>query len=313
MVRFLYEMVVCAKQKGLALWPYLYKVNKALVNLLYPVMQRLHSKVGTSERGEIIVSLTSFPGRIHQVWKTVASLLNQSLPPKKVILWLASEQFPDKKLPNNLLRMTKRGLEICWCEDLKSHKKYYETFKQFPDNIVVTADDDIFYPENFLEKLWETHQVYPEAVVCHWSHRIMMDEDGNFCPYNMWENNAKEHPAYATLAVGCNGVLYPPAQQILEEEELLDADKIRKYAIKADDLWLKCMEILSEIKTINCNSTPLIYFNNVTTRKTGLWVENTGEEKNNDVVWTRLIDEYPEVKNRLLREIRLQGGEINQS
>lgn len=302
MIQFLYEMVVHAKRKEMPVWPFLYKVNKALVNMLYPVTQRMNHERGISDKGEIIVSLTSFPGRIQQVWKTVASLLNQTLPPRKVILYLSQEQFPDKKLPDSLIRMKKRGLEIFWCEDLKSHKKYYEAFQQFPESVVVTADDDIFYPENFLEQLWEAHKKFPETVICHWSHHILMDKEDHFLPYNMWEDNTGEQPSYSALAVGCSGILYPPYKQAFEKTELLNADKIREYAIKTDDLWLKCMEILSGIKTINCNSTPLIYFSFFSAKRNGLWIENAGAEKNNDAVWDRLMEEYPEAKNRLWQE-----------
>lgn len=299
MIRFFYDMVVRAKQNHRVYWPYLYKVNKVLLNVIYPVVARRKRNMGISSEGKLIVSLTTYPGRIHQVWKTIASLLNQTMPPKKIILWLAEEQFPEKKLPENLLSLQKRGLEITWCEDLMSHKKYYEAFRQYPGEVVVTADDDILYPENFLEKLWNTHEVYPDAVVCHWSHRIGLDENGRFLPYNTWEDNGKEAPSYQTLAVGCNGILYPTAFRGLA----LDAEKIRQLAMRADDLWLKCMEIMSGTKTINCNDTFLIYFNVLSTRKSGLWVENTGEGNNNDVVWKRLMEEYPEARKRLLQEI----------
>ncbi len=67
------------------------------------------------------------------------------------------EQFPAGKLPESVQRLTTRGLEICYCEDLKSHKKYFEAMKQFPQEIIVTADDDILYPENHLEKNYGRH------------------------------------------------------------------------------------------------------------------------------------------------------------
>ena len=123
MIRFFYESVVRAKERNRPYWKLLYKVNKLILNLLYPITQKRNCKAGISEDGPVIVSLTTYPGRIDQVWKTISSLLNQTLKPKRVILWLAKEQFPAGKLPESVQRLTTRGLEICYCEDLKSHKK----------------------------------------------------------------------------------------------------------------------------------------------------------------------------------------------
>lgn len=299
MIRFFYESVVKAKAKNRFYWKMLYKVNKVILNLIYPVFQRGKQEMGISLESPVIVSLTTYPDRITQVWKTISTLLNQTMKPKKVILWLAREQFPGQQLPENVLRLTKRGLEICYCDDLKSHKKYFETMKQYPENIIVTADDDILYPENHLEKLWKAHLEFPHEVICQWSHRITFDGQETFLPYNDWPDNGKEAPSFATLAVGCNGILYP--QGALSKEAFCE-DKLQEYALMADDLWLKCMEILAGVKTVNCNRTILVYYNVLSTRKSGLWVNNTGQQKNNDKVWDTLMKQYPEAFWHLQKE-----------
>ena len=55
----------------------------------------------------IVVSLTSYPGRIDVVHKTITTLLHQSLKPDVVILWLAHEQFRNKSLPIDLINLKK--------------------------------------------------------------------------------------------------------------------------------------------------------------------------------------------------------------
>lgn len=300
MIRFFYESVVWAKQRKHFYWNVLYKVNKVILNFIYPISQKNNKQIGVSKNGQIIVSLTTYPGRIDQVWKTIASLMNQTMKPKRVILWLASEQFPDRKLPESVQKMVNRGLEICYCEDLRSHKKYFEVMKQYPGEIIVTADDDILYPENHLEKLWKSHLEFPAEIICQWSHKITLDENGDFQPYNDWPDNGKETPSLATLAVGCGGILYPP--EVLSEQAF-DEKNLRKYALAADDLWLKCMELLAGTKTRNCNDTVLIYYNLLSTRKNGLWVSNTGQQKNNDKVWKNLMQKYPEALLRLKEEM----------
>lgn len=299
MIRFLYEAARKLKEDNKPYWKLVYKINKALINILFPLIGRWQKGCGVDAESSIIVSLTTYPARVGSVWITVTSLLQQTMKPYKIILWLAEEQFPEHVIPNNLERLKRRGLEIRYCEDLRPHKKYYNTMQEYPDCYIITADDDIFYPEDHIERLWKGHEKYPSAVVCHWSHRIDFDGQGKFMPYNDWVDNGEEEPSFATLAVGCNGILYPPGCLPMET---FDKNKIMEISLDTDDLWLKCMEILNGWKTVNCNKTVLIYYNVLSTGKSGLWKSNTGESRNNDKIWCRLMMLYPKVRNRLIEE-----------
>jgi hypothetical protein len=304
MITFFYESVKKLKEENNPYWKYLYKVNKVLVNLLFPISQRWRKSGGLDENSRIVVSLTTYPARAGSVWITIASLLQQTMPPYKVILWLAEEQFKDRRIAKNLKRMQKRGLDIRYCEDLKSHKKYYYAMQEYPDYYILTADDDIFYPEDHIEKLWKGHEKYQDTIICHWSHRVGINSQKDFYPYNDWIDNAEEEPSYATLAVGCNGILYPPGSL---PRETFRKQTIMEAAFYTDDLWLKCMEILNKRKTVNCNKTILIYFNRLSTKDRGLWNSNIGQEKRNDSSWDRLMELYPEVKEMLVEEALKTG------
>lgn len=301
MVQFFYETVKNLKRKNKQYWTYVYKIHKLVLNVLYPVYALILKKNGIDLNSKVIVSLTSYPARIDTVWITIATLLNQTRKPYKVILWLAKEQFPDEKLPKRLVDLQKRGLEIAYCEDLMPHKKYFYTMQKYPEYFVVTADDDIFYPENHLEKLWQGYEKYPGNIICHWSHRIGFDKNKEFLSYNDWENNGEDKPSLWNLAVGCNGVLYPPKAL---SEKAFDVERIKKLALHTDDLWLKCMSVLNDVKVINCNETILIYYNMLKAQKSGLWQTNTKDENRNDKVWSALMEEYPEVRQKLLDEKR---------
>ena len=299
MIRFLYETVRKLKRENKPYWKLAYKVNKVLINLFFPISQMWKNDYGLDAESRIIVSLTTYPARISTVWIAIASLLQQTMKPCKLILWLAEEQFPGHKIPDSLKKLQKRGLEIRFCEDLKPHKKYYYAMQKYPEYYIITADDDIFYPEDHIERLWKGHVKYPDAVICHWSHRIDFDGQEEFMPYNDWVDNAEETPSYATLAVGCNGILYPPG---CLPGETFDKNRITEAALNTDDLWLKCMEIINGWKTVNCNKTVLIYYNVLSTKKSGLWKNNTGESRNNDKIWNKLMKVYPEVRKRLIEE-----------
>ena len=115
---------------------------------------------------QIIISLTSFPQRINTVIKTIKTLLNQTMKPDMVILWLAPEQFPNKEndLPKELLDLRDFGLTIDWYKDIRSYKKIIPTLKKYPDSIIITTDDDIYYAPDTVETLYKSYLEHPKDV-----------------------------------------------------------------------------------------------------------------------------------------------------
>lgn len=194
----------------------------------------------------LIVSLTSFPTRIHFVPKVIESILSQTVKADKILLWLAEEQFPNKEgdLPAQLIEQLKCGLDICWCDDLKPHKKYYYAMRNFPDHIVVTVDDDVIYPNNLIETLLESYVKYPYAVSAMRAHFITFGPNGNILPYEKWKREYRRvgEPSMALCATGVGGILYPPN---IMNNELFNKDAIKKLCIYADDLWLKVMQVIA--------------------------------------------------------------------
>ena len=125
-----------------------------------------------SER--VIVSMTSYPGRITNVGKAIYLLLSkQTRKPDEIHLWLAEPEFPnrEKDLPQDLIELTKLyPININWVgANVKSFKKLIPTLKKYwneKDLYVFTADDDIVYEYNMLEKFLAISEKLPEACVC---------------------------------------------------------------------------------------------------------------------------------------------------
>ena len=201
-------------------------------------------------QGRVIVSLTSFPARIGKVWLVVETLLRQSKKPDMIILWLSKEQFPTKKvLPRKLLDLQGRGLRIELREgDLRSHKKYYYTLTEYPDDILVTVDDDVFYSPFMLERLWKTHLRFPHAVCCNHSH-LLSYEASALLPYVEWKHNESmnEVPRSDLLPVGIGGVLYPVG---FGYAGMLKPTAFMEVCRNADDIWLKAMGNMLDIPAV---------------------------------------------------------------
>lgn len=203
---------------------------------------------------KIIVSLTSYPKRIEDVDKVVKTLLIQTRRPDRIILWLSETEFlrQNDDMPRQLLSLCEYGLEIRWVsEDLKPHKKYFYAMQEFPDDIIITVDDDMYCGPELIECLYRSYLSHPKAISCTRANLICRDEVGNLLPYKKWGKNYLRCPGVEMmdlLAVGCGGVLYPP--KCFNLDILCNVNNIRNLCLYQDDLWLKMNELICNIPVV---------------------------------------------------------------
>ncbi len=250
---------------------------RTISNLVLPIYFRSsQNKEGysltpcTKNEGRLIVSFTSFPKRIRKIWMVVESILRQDMKPDKLILWLSRDQFPTLDvLPNSLLQLQNRGLEIMLCEgDIRSHKKYFYAMKQFPNDTIITIDDDILYNSHLIENLVSCCSENPESVIANHVRKISF-YNGQYLPYETWKTVKKNSKDSILVQIGIGGVLYPP--HILHAD-VTRIDKAQCYTPLADDIWLFVMARINHRKIVKSNYTgrflPIQYLSNVTLSST---------------------------------------------
>ena len=248
---------------------------------------------------KVIVSLTSYPARIPYVHLAIKSLMLQSYKPDRIILWLANEQFPTKKLPKELTDLEKYGLEIIWMHDIYGHKKYfYPVLNQKDDEVVITFDDDIIYSKNAIKRLMKTHKKFPSCVVCERGQVYDKRFEENPGLWRIISSVGVKKPTYSMNPSPGGGCLIPKGAFY---KDATDEDKIRALAYKNDDLWYMFM----------CaqNGTPMIK-----TRKyhrtfsviNGSQTEQMATENvignKNAVILDGLKKAYPEAWERILSD-----------
>lgn len=253
----------------------------------HPVKWGLNAKPG---KEQYIVSLTSFPARIEYVHVAIETLMRQKRKADQIILWLAESQFPEKKLPDQLVRLQERGLTIRWCDDLRSHKKYFYAFREFPEDNIILADDDIFYPRDTLKLLTKLHKKHPKEIVCISAQIIAPSLAAPPSVWNGPELGKRYVSDYYTQAFTGAGSLFPAHWYT---EEIFNKDKAMSLAQTADDLWLKVMSFVAGVKTTMLYPqrgfpVEILIENNQT-----LFQENGAHGGNaNDRVWEALVKEY---------------------
>lgn len=188
---------------------------------------------------EVIVSLTSYGARINEVYLAIESIMQGSIKPNRLILWLSEDEFKGKTLPQTLQRQQKRGLQIEFCEDIRSYKKIVPTLSEYPEACVVTIDDDAMYEFDLLENLIRAHQENPDDVCACRMHRIALDDQKKPKSYLQWDMLVypKEKSNLHFLTSG-GGTLFPPHCFV---GEFFNKEAFMSLCPYADDIWINAM------------------------------------------------------------------------
>lgn len=185
----------------------------------------------------LTVTLTSYPARYGTLEWTLRSLLAQTVAPDRVVLWLAHGD--EASLPADLCDL--EGLEIRTTEDQRSFKKIIPALAAFPHDTLVTADDDVYYPADWLEELVTARKA--GAAVAAWrAHRITLAGDLPR-PYREWDWGLRA-PEQSGLVfpTGVLGVMYAPD---VFHPDIADVAKFRRLCPSSDDVWLYWMHRLN--------------------------------------------------------------------
>lgn len=249
---------------------------RVFANLYVYLFMRVKGTRTNISNDTIIVSLTSYPARIQNLWMVIKTLLNQKgIDNYKVILWLSEIQFPKgiDSLPKSLAQLIAKGLDVRFVsDDLKSHKKYYYAFKEYPNNIVVTVDDDVLYPPILIKTLLDVHKRYSNCVIC--NRGIKIDKIKS---YSKWENvDQFLTPQNNILPTGIGGVLYPPH---CYNKSIFDVEAIKATCINGDDLWLNFMCRLNGTRVVHTGAK-FGFITVLSSQKTALCIENVNHDKN---------------------------------
>jgi hypothetical protein len=201
---------------------------------------------------EVIVSFTSFPGRIQDVWIVVECLFRQTFKADKIILWLSQSQFEGIEIPELLVEQQRRGLEIRFVEDdMMSHKKYIYALNEFKNEYVITVDDDLYYDNRLIENLIQLKSKYPNLLPTNRAHLIQFEANKEISLYSKWYHNyATEKPSTQLVPTGGFGTLYEYNQL---HSTFDDAILIKDLVPHADDLWLKIQSLLKNVGIVTNN------------------------------------------------------------
>ena len=117
-----------------------------------------------AERG--VVTLSTIPARAHRIGPALASLLDQTVAPDRIVLCLpkVSRRGGQPYPPPDALNLPP-GIDILPCTDEGPATKLLPTLKAEPQARIVVVDDDVIYPRDFIERLLAAHRAHPGVAL----------------------------------------------------------------------------------------------------------------------------------------------------
>lgn len=218
--------------------------NQVLVILLdlwlelrYRLTSQLHRLPRADDPG-FVVCMTSYPARIRFAWLSLESLFRQTDKAFKLVLVLAINQFPSRKIPGRIRRMEKRGLDILWVSrDGGSFDHLWPAYTKYPSSSIISVDDDKFFDPGMVEKLKSASVGSPGKIIG-WRGWQMRLVHGHIGFGEGWSRAAETTPSVELFIPPGNGSLFPPRSL----PPLTGDYKLReKLSPNADDVWYWAM------------------------------------------------------------------------
>lgn len=106
--------------------------------------------------------MTSYGHRLMNIPGVLDTIFAQTLQPDLVVFNLAYEEL----LPNEVQDyIDEHHVEVNRVADTKVYKKLIPTLKKYPEDCVITIDDDFLYPQGMIEDFMLVHNTYPDFPI----------------------------------------------------------------------------------------------------------------------------------------------------
>lgn len=176
--------------------------------------------------------------------------MNQNVKPDKIILnlYLHENSEQDKQRINDILEEDnlKDVITVNWIEErIKSYAKLIPTLKDYPNDIIITADDDWEYYPDFVGDLLKKHEQFPNCIISNVASPLIDDysRNTNF----KGKEFPKNKPVRSGLIYGCFGILYPPH---CFNDKIFDQDLFMKEFPTTDDIWFSFCAVINNTKIV---------------------------------------------------------------
>ena len=244
----------------------------------------------------ITISLTSHGRRLSDFAPVALyGIFHQTVLPNRIVLNINKEKWNEDNLPEVIKKLQIAGLEVNFCEDVGPHTKLLPALEKYPDDVIITVDDDIYYDEKLIADLISDYRQKNEKCVICKSALVVSYDNGKLKPYSQWPRATKRTSHDALLSpYGYCGVLYAPH---VFSTEVFNKSVYQKYCKHADDIWFTVIEMLERIP-VYLSSIPrhdvmdVDHYNEFVAQESDALHFSNDEGGRNDVQLRALVEYY---------------------
>lgn len=197
---------------------------------------------------KIILSMTTIPSRKSRLEENIESLLNQTYKFDKLVINI-DDNFSQEDI-NWYKKFAKKDnrIEIGFGETKwRSCNKLLPTLKKYHEDIIITIDDDIYYPNETIERLINKHNSFNNCIIAHEVNPIYVDKEHKTVIYLNDFDIMLEQISYCKYLSNC--ALFPPHS--FDNTDLYNYEKMI-YCTQGnhDELWFWINSTLNKTKVI---------------------------------------------------------------
>jgi hypothetical protein len=215
---------------------FLVRQRNWIVFRYYDFLAELEKKeLPVNQEAKFIASIASYPKRDHFLPAVFQALGKQTYPPKKWVLVLTAEEYPNG-LPKHLVKLENKGVEILWVSgNSYAVKKLVPVIEKYPDLGIVTLDDDIIYHDWVLNNLVDNNFASNNMVTGH-SGKALYRIGSKLSMFQRANKKVDENTSSIELYfLGLGGIFYPPYSL---DNKVLNFEAIKKNVPgRGSDMW----------------------------------------------------------------------------
>lgn len=202
---------------------------------------------------DFVISVASYPARIHLVPAVFESLARQTVNPRHAYLVLSEEDYPDERVPKGIEKLVERGVEIVWTRNNPyAVKVITPILARNSACAICTFDDDQIYGQTVLAELVSRGRKEPRTIVGFWGKALYRRGQVLRMMYREAEKADECTPSNRLYLIKGSGVFYSPDSL---DQRVTELDAIHRIVPgRGADIWLWAAALAGDAKQVCISS-----------------------------------------------------------
>ena len=226
-------------------------INSKPMDNFFKVNEKTQDKldyINKQRKQLVIVSMTTIPKRMKRLEDNLPAILHQTFRYDKLIINVDDNLTEEEYQWYENLKQYDQRIEVNKADaKWRSCNKLLPTLKKYPHDVIITCDDDVFYPMDTIKCLMEEHYKHPQCIIAHEVNPITINN--NFISYvNGYDVKLMQVEWGKYLSNCC---LFPPYSF---DEDLFDYEKMMQCTNGThDELWMWIQSTLHGVQCVGLN------------------------------------------------------------